>query len=336
MIQASKTIKTVDTNERLEAFDWLYQLTIKKHEHLISRSIDPMNVKARQAIELYLGYLVAMELRRMYPKYLNTVKGQLDQSIEKIIKECPSNDLFYKIFNGRLSTEYDPIFNLREELKKAVKKDFEFIREELLSPEIEEVSHSISKKSYFYRSMMVVAIGLGLYLGLGVILPLIGLVLTKEVIGVMIASSAAFLGIYLLGQSVPGMYRSTMCRFWYGSWLGDKERQYIDKLNPNKIEKNFHLNKLFSSTTISTPLKETWIDLLQWMQVKKDFIADPPKVVKSIFSRSESKVSTFSLFGKNNELERVRRDSDETSQSSFESIDLGSDDGNYGRYGGRV
>jgi len=336
MVYTRKSIKTFDTNERLEAFDWLYQLTIKKHQHLIDRSIDPLNIQARQAIELYLGYLVAMELRMMYPKYLNTIKGQLDQSVEKIIKECPSNELFYKIFNGRLSADYDPIFSLRDDLKKAVKKDFEFIREDILSPEIEEVSQSISKKSYFFRSMMVVTIGLGLYFGLGVILPLIGLVLTKEVIGIMVASSAAFLGIYLLGQTVPGMYRSSMCRFWYGSWLGDKERQFIDHLNPNKIEKTFHMTKIFNAVTTSTPLKETWIDLLQWMQVKKDFVADPPKVTKSIFSNPEKKLSRFSFFSKSKDSERMRQDSDELSQSSFESIDLESDSGNYGRYGGQV
>ncbi|MAJ81930.1 MAG: hypothetical protein CMF41_03340 [Legionellales bacterium] len=347
-MNGSDTIKT--NNPRLDAFEWLFQIFVKQHTNLMDRSLVGTDPKVRQALEVYLAYTVVREISYLYPEHRRAIMEKLDQSLKDVTKQYESNAFIKEIFTKKTGKNVEPIFELKNKLTELIQKDGEFIRDYILEPEISMSQNISSSMGFFTKLSILVGVGVGLYFGLGVLLPIIGLVVQKEMLLGVALPIGVLVGCYFASQSLEKFWRSMVCSIYYGSSIGSKERQHISHLNPKQIEKKQMLQGMYSAIMgqgddfASIGIKEHWVDLLQWcIHMRNHKPESIKKQPKESYLFKEKQRSNFSFFGSSSKQRYLDETSSTGSDSLYEvSLDSPRSDEsnsetnfNHGRYGGR-
>lgn len=260
---------TTHTNPRIKAFDWVYGLIYNKYSDLIQRGTVGSDPKVIQALEIYFAYTIAKELSQLWVQYTSDINQQLDTSVQSLMRQYPNNSLLKLMFSKAKKPTDDPIFDLRNTLKEKIEKDFAYLRSDILGPEVGLIQkQTFRAQGVVTRMVMMVTVALSLYFGMGLVLPLLGLVASKEIVGATMLSALFIMTLHFAGQSLPSMYRSILNKVYYGSFLWDVHRDHLNNLNPANIEKSKMVNSMMSTfanqSANQLQLSDTWLDLFSW------------------------------------------------------------------------
>lgn len=258
--------------QRQEAYDWLYQTISPKYIRMVEDRFD-QDSDLIPAFKALIAHRIAIETAMIFdnageyhPETYRDIKKQLSSHVTSVIHKT-QNPWLQKCFKTGLqfhgTTEE---FKLRQDIIIELQKSFDFLRTEILGPEIQKSKAAI-QKSFKIEPWIWALIGVGIVC-FGVFFSSLALtiLMNKE----LMITLGTLLSIMLIArwsmEFIPSMWRSMQFRWQFGTGLGTKEREHLANLHPDHLvgEKNQWFGFILNSSNQSG-VNETWVDLDEWL-----------------------------------------------------------------------